>query len=192
MDANDEKFFEQLSGTKADADESYKVELAKASAGVLSTAAARPKIIRTAKLERAEMQENEEAEAKSAAENETDEQEAAWSDSEPEGKLTVDVYQTPSEVVVESAIAGVKPSDIDVNVTTDSVTIRGARKREKAVRDEDYLYQECYWGRFARTIILPQEIDPDGAEVTFKNGILTVILPKANRKKSRKLKIVID
>jgi HSP20 family protein len=94
--------------------------------------------------------------------------------------------------VVESAIAGVKPGDIDVNVTTDSITIRGSRKREKTVKDEDYLYQECYWGRFARTIILPQEIDPDGAEVKFKNGILTVTLPKADRKKSRKLKIVID
>lgn len=192
MDANDEKFFEQLSGAKAGvgagAEEGYKVELARASSGVLSTATARPKIIRTAKSERTE-EDNALAEAKK---EEVEEQEEAWADGEPEGKLTVDVYQTPSEVVVESAIAGVRPSDIDVNVTTDSITIRGTRKREKAVKDEDYLYQECYWGRFARTIILPQEIDPDAAEVTFKNGILTLTLPKASRKKSRKLKIAID
>ncbi len=178
MDTTDEKFFEGLTGAKKSADESYEVELARASAGVLSTAPARPKMIR--------MKNEEEQEAENSA------QEPAWADGEPEGKLTVDVYQTANDVVVESAIAGVKPSDIDVNVTNDSVTIRGSRKRDKTVKDEDYLYQECYWGRFARTIILPQEIDPEGAEVTFKNGILTVNLPKANRRKSRKLKIVID
>jgi HSP20 family protein len=181
MDANDEKFFESLTGGKTEPEKGYEVELAKASSGVLSTAAVRPKIIRTAKSEAvAEEEENQE------------DPETVWSDSEPEGKLTVDVYQTPNDVVVESAIAGVKPSDIEVNVTSDSVTVRGTRRRDKTVKDEDYLYQECYWGRFARSIILPQEIDPDGAQVTFKNGILTVILPKANRKKSRKLKIVVD
>ncbi len=87
------------------------------------------------------------------------------------------------DIVVESAIAGVRPEDIDIQVTADSITIRGSRRREKEVGDEDYLYQECYWGRFARSIILPQEVDPDGANVTFKNGILTVRLPKVNKKK---------
>ncbi len=109
--------------------------------------------------------------------------------SEPEGQLTVDVYQTSSDIVIESAIAGVKAEDIDVNVTPDSISIRGSRQREKRADDEDYLYQECYWGRFARSIILPQEVDPENADVTFKNGILTVRLPKANRKKSRKLHV---
>jgi HSP20 family protein len=74
-------------------------------------------------------------------------------------------------------------------VTADSVSIRGSRHREKEADNEDYLYQECYWGRFARSIILPQEVDPDGANVTFKNGILTIRLPKVNKKKSKKLKV---
>jgi HSP20 family protein len=183
LNPQDEAFFEQLSGggSKNDGagddrmnentDETYKVELARASAsGVLTTAAtAKPKLV-TAEAEDEEM----------------------WSEGEPEGKLTVDVYQTPTEIVVESAIAGVAAGDIDVNATADSVTIRGSRKRAKAVRDEDYLYQECYWGKFARSIILPQEVDPDGAEVMFKNGILTVRLPKANKKKTKKLKIVVE
>lgn len=108
---------------------------------------------------------------------------------EPEGQLTVDVYQTPSDIVVESAIAGVRPEDIDINVTPDSISIRGSREREKHAEGEDYIYQECYWGRFARSIILPQEVDPENADVTFKNGILTVRLPKANKKKSRKLNV---
>ena len=121
-----------------------------------------------------------------------DEKEDLWNDGEPEGQLTVDVYQTPNDIVVESAIAGVEPDDIDVNVTTDSISIRGSRKREKTVRDEDYLYQECYWGKFGRSIILPQEVDPEAAQVKFKNGILTVTLPKANKKKTRKLKVRVD
>lgn len=188
LNPQDEAFFEQLSGANSDdADEStngsYKVELARAStSGVLttaSTATEKPKLIKT-----------KDADANlSAAEAEDEE---TWSEGEPEGKLTVDVYQTPTEIVVESAIAGVKPSDIDVNATADSVTIRGSRKREKTVNDEDYLYQECYWGKFARSIILPQEVDPDDAEVMFKNGILTVRLPKANRKKTKKLKIIVE
>lgn len=115
-----------------------------------------------------------------------------WADGEPEGQLTVDVYQTPTEIVVESAIAGVKPDDIDINVMPDSISIRGSRHREQKAGNEDYLYQECYWGRFARSIILPQEVDPENADVTFRNGILTVRLPKANRKKSRKLRVRVE
>lgn len=107
----------------------------------------------------------------------------------PEGQLTIDVYQTANDIVVESAIAGVRPDDIDIDVSSDSVSIRGERHREQEVSDEDYFYQECYWGRFSRSVILPQEIDPESATVNFKNGILTIRLPKLNRRKSKKLKV---
>lgn len=110
-------------------------------------------------------------------------------DEEPEGQLTIDVYQTPSDIVIESTIAGVKPDDLDIDVSNDSVTIRGTRKREKEVKDEDYFYRECYWGRFSRAVILPQEINPEEANVIFKNGILSIVLPKLVRRKSKKLKI---
>ena len=165
MDNNDEKFFEELSGAKTEADGDYDVELARASnAGVLSSAKPRLKTKR----------------------------DDSWADGEPEGQLTVDVYQTPTEIVVESAIAGIRADDLDVTVTTDSISIRGRREHEKVVRDEEYIYQECYWGKFARSIILPQEVDPEGADVTFRNGILTVKLPKANKKKTRKLQVRVD
>lgn len=111
---------------------------------------------------------------------------------EPEGQLTIDVYQTSSEIVIESTIAGVKPEEVDIDVTSDSVTIRGTRRREKEIKDEDYIYRECYWGRFSRSVILPQEINPDEAEVSFKNGILSIHLPKLVRKRSKKLKIKAD
>lgn len=111
---------------------------------------------------------------------------------ETEGQLTVDVYQTPEEIVVESTIAGVKPEDLDIDVTSESVTIRGERKKEKQIVESDYFYQETFWGKFSRSIILPQEIDPDKAESTIKNGVLTIHLPKVNREKGKKLIVKIE
>lgn len=113
-------------------------------------------------------------------------------DDEPEGQLTIDVYQTPMEIVVESAIAGVNPDDIDINVTNDSISIRGSRKREKEVKGDDYFYQECYWGRFSRSVILPQEVDPERVKATIKNGILTVRMPKLKRQRSKKVQVKLE
>ena len=108
---------------------------------------------------------------------------------EAEGQLAIDVYQTPDEIVVESTIAGVKGDDIDVDVTSERVTIRGERSREEVIQDGDYYYQECFWGKFSRSVILPQEIDPDEATSVLKNGVLTIRLPKLHRDKSRKVKV---
>jgi len=109
-----------------------------------------------------------------------------------EGQLAIDVYQTPDDIVIESAIAGVHPDDLDINVTNDSVTIKGKRRHTREVEEKDYLYQECFWGKFSRSIILPQEIDPDKSTVTFKNGVLKIRLPKLNKKKVKKLKVKIE
>ncbi len=109
-----------------------------------------------------------------------------------DGQLAIDVYQTPDEIVIESAIAGVKPEDLDIDISPDSITIRGKRLKEKRVADEDYFYQECYWGRFSRSVILPQEVDAEKAEAALKNGVLIVRLPKLDRQKSKKLKIKFD
>ena len=108
---------------------------------------------------------------------------------ESEGQLTIDVYQTPDDIFVESTIAGVEPEDLDIDITNESVTIKGERRKEEVIADEDYLHQECYWGRFSRSVILPQEIDPDKARADFKNGILKIRLPKLNRGRVKKLKI---
>ncbi|OGY56745.1 MAG: hypothetical protein A2Y84_01535 [Candidatus Colwellbacteria bacterium RBG_13_48_8] len=106
---------------------------------------------------------------------------------EMEGQLTIDVYQTEDEVIVESTIAGVDPEDIDVDVTSESVTIRGERRRKKEVADRDYYYQECFWGKFSRSVILPQEIDPDKTYSSLKNGVLAIHLPKIHRERTRKV-----
>ncbi len=111
---------------------------------------------------------------------------------EEEGQLAVDVYSTETSFVIESAIAGVKGEDIDVSITIDSVAINGKRSKEDKEADKEYLYQECFWGRFARTVILPQEIDADRAVASFKNGILKIILPKILRDKPKKLRVRFD
>lgn len=106
-----------------------------------------------------------------------------------EGQLMVDVYQSPDEIVIQSVVAGLKPDDLDVSITHDMVTIKGRREKHREISEKDYFYQELYWGAFSRSIMLPQEIDVDGAEATFKNGLLTIKLPKIDKEKTQKLKI---
>ena len=108
---------------------------------------------------------------------------------EAEGELTVDVYQTPSAFVIESTIAGINPEDVDISTTPESITIKGKREKEEKIKTENYIHQECYWGRFSRTIILPQEIDPDKAQANIKNGVLKITLPKLNKGKTKKIKV---
>lgn len=109
---------------------------------------------------------------------ETD-QEPHWFADGYEGELSVDVYQTKDAIVVKSTIAGVKPEDLEVYVHNDLLTIRGKREEQHEETEKDYFYKECYWGGFSRTIILPVEIQADKIKAIFKNGILTVTLPKA-------------
>ena len=109
--------------------------------------------------------------------------------SDIEGQLTIDVYQTEEEIIVESTIAGVEPDDIEIDATSDSVTIRGERQKSMDVTEADYFYQECFWGRFSRSVILPQEVDPDKAYSSLKNGVLTVHLPKINKDRARKISV---
>jgi len=114
---------------------------------------------------------------------------AGGGEEEQEGQLTVDVFQDDENIVIQSTIAGVAPDDLDVSITNDMVTIRGERRQPYTVDHEDYFYQECYWGTFSRSIILPVEIDSDRAEAKIKNGVLTIRIPKANAAMTRKLKV---
>lgn len=111
------------------------------------------------------------------------------SETDAEGQLTIDVYQTDDDIVIKSTIAGVKPEDLDININNDMVTVRGERKQEEEVDSENYYYQECYWGPFSRSVILPVEIITEKAEATMKNGILTLRLPKADVTRTRKIQV---
>jgi HSP20 family protein len=110
-------------------------------------------------------------------------------ETEEEGELTVDVYQTESEIIIKTMVAGVKPEDLDVSITRDMVSIKGKREVERTVDDNDYLHKELYWGSFSRTIVLPQEIDVDLAEAVEKHGLLILKLPKLNKNRQTKVKV---
>lgn len=110
--------------------------------------------------------------------------------SDYEGTLNIDLYQTRDNVIIKSTIAGVKPEDLDITIANDMVTIKGERKKEEKIMQEDYFYQECYWGGFSRSVILPVDVDSEHVEAQLKDGILTVILPKAAKAKTKKVKVV--
>ena len=109
-----------------------------------------------------------------------------WFAEDYEGQLSVDVYQTKDKIIVKSTIAGVKPEDLEIYIHHDLLTIRGKREQEKEEKDADYFYKECYWGGFSRSIILPVDVQVDKVDAVFKNGILTITMPKAAKSKTRR------
>ncbi len=106
-----------------------------------------------------------------------------------EGQLSIDVYQTDKDIIVKSTIAGVKPDDIDISINNDMLTIRGKRQMLEEVDEDDYLYRECYWGAFSRSLILPVEIKAEKIEACLENGVLTVVLPKAKNRSRMEIKV---
>lgn len=123
-------------------------------------------------------------------ENKIDGQDA-WMDGglSEEGQLSIDVYQTNDKLFIVSTIAGVKPEDIDITINNDMLTVRGKRESRKNIKDEDYLYSECYWGSFSRSIILPVEIEMEKINAIIENGVLTITLPKAKVTKQIFIKV---
>lgn len=110
-------------------------------------------------------------------------------ENDAEGQLTIDVYQTDNDIVIKSTIAGVKPEDLDISINNDMVTIKGERKNEETIAHGSYYYQECYWGSFSRSVLLPVDVISDKAEASLKNGILTLRLPKADTTKIKKIQV---
>jgi len=114
----------------------------------------------------------------------------SWMDEEPEeGQLTVDVYETATDVVIKTMVAGVKPDDLDISITREMVTIRGKREEDRTVSSEDYFHRELYWGAFSRTIVLPKEVDIEEAEAIEKYGLLILKLPKLDKNREARLKV---
>ncbi len=101
---------------------------------------------------------------------------------EEEGQLSVDVYQDKDNIYIKSTIAGVEPEDIDISFDSDMITIRGQRRQDRSVKDDDYFYQECYWGGFSRSIILPVDVQENKIKAELRSGILTITLPKSKSK----------
>ena len=108
---------------------------------------------------------------------------------EYEGQLAVDAYQTNDAVVIKAPIAGVKPADLEISITDEVVSVKGHRRQEVDIEASDYFCQECYWGAFSRSYVLPVAVDADKAQASLKDGILTIAIPKQEKSKTRVLKI---
>ncbi len=96
-----------------------------------------------------------------------------------EGQLSVDVSETPTHIIVRSAIAGITAENLDIALSEDALTIRGERHHVSEQKNEHTHIQECHWGTFSRSIILPTHVDPNSVEATLKKGILTITIKKA-------------
>lgn len=115
---------------------------------------------------------------------------ASVRDDEPTGgHLPIDMHQTADEIIIRSFIAGVRADEINVSITRDMVTIEGSREAHSETHGPDVFHQELFWGSFSRTIMLPQEVDVDGAVAGAKDGLLTITLPKLDKSRQTKLKV---
>lgn len=108
---------------------------------------------------------------------------------EMDAELTIDLYQTSNEIIVQTMVAGVQPDNLSITITRDTITLKGKREENQSIEQENYFVRELYWGSFSRTISLPEEVDPEGAEAIEKHGLLIIKLPKLDKNRETKLKI---
>ncbi|NTV31249.1 Hsp20/alpha crystallin family protein [candidate division WWE3 bacterium] len=106
--------------------------------------------------------------------------------------LSVDAYEEDQYVVVKADIPGVKPDDVDISVSSDSVTIKANRNEEKEIKNREYIRKERYSGSVARTLSLPSPVIPDEAEATFIDGSLTLRIKKQLHNPSKQVQIKVN
>lgn len=98
------------------------------------------------------------------------------------GQVALDIFEYDSYYILKAPIAGVKLSDIDIEVNDNVITIRGSRKQSDTIPDDQYFVRECFWGDFERSVTLPCSVDPRKVRATFnKECVLKVIVPKEEK-----------
>lgn len=106
-----------------------------------------------------------------------------------EQPLALDIKTTPEALVVEAALPGIKPEDVDVSVLGDTLTIAAAQRTDQSRDEESYSYREIRRGSFSRTVTLPSGLRSEAATASFDNGLLTLTIPKAEEVKPRHIQI---
>lgn len=104
-----------------------------------------------------------------------------WHEQESEGQLSVDVAHTAGELIIVATMAGTPPEKIELHLHNDLLTIRGERT-PPVESGAGYFYQECFWGKFSRTIVLPVDVSGEMAQAQYKNGVLVIRLPKTDKR----------
>lgn len=104
----------------------------------------------------------------------------------------VDIYETPEELVVTADLPGVNEKDFDVRVENNTLTIRGERKFEKTVSEDNYLRTERSYGSFSRSLSLPNTVNPDAIRAEYRGGVLTIRMPKREESKPKQIKVSVS
>lgn len=104
---------------------------------------------------------------------------------ETEGQLSLDVYQDEHNIYILAPIAGIKPSDVNISVTDEVITITGERKPGHDISEEKHFTQECYWGPFSRSYVLPISVNSELSKATLKDGLLKIEIPKDEKVKTK-------
>jgi HSP20 family protein len=114
-----------------------------------------------------------------------------WSDEEPvAGQLAVDVYETREKLVVKGRVAGVNKSELDVSISDNTLSIRGTLSAGNEDGVENYFLQECYWGEFSRSLVLPVPVKEDEIEAVLKDGVLTISFAKVKQDTVKKIEVL--
>src|SRR3982750_4147939 len=114
-----------------------------------------------------------------------------WNEDEPvAGQLAVDVYETREKLLVKGRVAGVNKSDLDVSISDNTLTIRGTLSAGNEDGVENYFLQECYWGEFSRSLVLPVPVKEDEIEAVLKDGVLTISFSKVKQDTVKKIQVL--
>jgi len=114
-----------------------------------------------------------------------------WDEAEAvAGQLAVDVYETKERLIVKGRVAGVNKSELDVSISDNTLTIRGTLSAGNEDGVENYFLQECYWGEFSRSIVLPVPVKEDEIEAVLKDGVLTIGFSKVKQDTVKKIQVL--
>lgn len=106
-----------------------------------------------------------------------------------EARVPIDMYETESELVIVAPIAGVSPNDIEILLKKDFLLIKGKRKPTEEVSEKNYLYRECFWGPFSKTIYLPHHLNTNKIRAKLYQGLLVIRIPKENTERIREVEV---
>jgi len=104
----------------------------------------------------------------------------------------VDLYEEKDDIVVKAELPGMDKDNIEVNLTDHTLTLKGEKKKEQEVKEENYYRSERSYGSFLRTLELPKDVHADKVKASFKNGILEVRLPKTEEAKTKEVKVKVE
>lgn len=106
-----------------------------------------------------------------------------------EAELSIDVYETATDIIVQTMVAGVRPEDLEISIARDTITVRGEREESRTINEESYFAKELYWGKFSRTLTLPSEVEPEEVEATERHGLVTIKIKKVDKAKKSNVKV---